>query len=81
MDKIVNEVMIWGGGGEILIDGIRAFEEKFKEGWVEGGGNGSRVRILEGKGMAHEGFIIDIAFGFKKQKGTVDIEDWVRSKL
>ena len=31
--KVVSEMMIWGGGGEILIDGIRRFQQNVKAGF------------------------------------------------
>ncbi|KAF2421554.1 alpha/beta-hydrolase [Tothia fuscella] len=80
--EVVNEVLIWGGGGEILIDSIRAFGDKFVEGWVGGGGEGGKVTRIEGVGMAHEEQILDVLLGFKeKGAGAVEIEEWVKAKL
>jgi len=80
--KVVSQVMIWGGGGEILIDGIKAFAEKFSEGWTSGGGAPGNVRVIIEDKMCHEEMVVDVILGYKvKGKGARDVEDFVRSKL
>jgi acetyl esterase/lipase len=80
--ELVSEVLIWGGGGEILIDGIRAFGDKFVEGWVGGGGERGRVTQIEGPRMAHEEMVLDVILGYKaKGTGALEVEEWVKSKL
>lgn len=80
--KVVGEVLIWGGGGEILIDGIKAFAEKFAEGWAGGGGALGKVKTVVEPRMCHEEMIVDVILGYKvKGKGATDVEDFVRSKL
>jgi len=44
--NVVSEVMVWGGGGEILIDGIRRFQRNVKAGfniaaYIDGSGVGT----------------------------------------
>ena len=81
-DKVVSEVLIWGGGGEIFIDGINAFAEKFVEGWKLGGGTAAKVQVVERERACHEGMIVDVLLGYKeKGPGAKDVEDFVRSKL
>jgi hypothetical protein len=80
--KVVSEVMIWGGGGEILIDGIKAFGDKFREGWVLGGGAPGKVQTVERGRLGHEEMVVDVMFGYKeKGPGARDVEEFVRSKL
>jgi acetyl esterase/lipase len=80
--KVVDEVLIWGGGGEIFIDGIQAFAEKFVEGWKAGGGSITKVQVVERERACHEGMIVDVLLGYKeKGPGAKDVEDFVRSKL
>jgi acetyl esterase/lipase len=80
--KVVGEVLIWGGGGELFIDGIKAFGEKFREGWVAGGGISSKVSVVERERLCHEAMIMDAILGYKeKGPGAKDVENFVRSKL
>jgi acetyl esterase/lipase len=80
--EIANDVLIWGGSGEVFIDGIRAFSEKFREGFAAGGGDSKNVVTIEGEGMAHEEMVLDFVLGYKeKGKGALQVEDWVKSKL
>ncbi|KIW03662.1 uncharacterized protein PV09_04984 [Verruconis gallopava] len=80
--KVVDEVLIWGGGGEIFIDGILAFSDKFTEGWKAGGGDPRKVQTISRARMCHEEPLADILMGFKeKGEGAKDIETFVRSKL
>ena len=81
-DQVVKEVLIWGGGGEVFIDGINAFAEKFVEGWKMGGGAPAGVQVVERERACHEGMIVDVLLGYKeKGPGARDVEDFVRSKL
>lgn len=43
--NIVGEIMIWGGGGEVLIDGIRRFKRKVKAGF-------NLAAYIDGSGVA-----------------------------
>jgi acetyl esterase/lipase len=80
--KIVEEVLFWTGGGELLLDGIKAFAEKFEEGWVQGGGGRNKVQVLVGERMAHEQMILDVILGMKvKGQGALQVETFLKSKL
>jgi acetyl esterase/lipase len=81
-DKVVSEVLIWGGGGELFIDGINAFAEKFREGWQAGGGDRSKLTVIEEEKACHEGMIVDVLLGYKeKGQGARNVENFIRSKL
>jgi acetyl esterase/lipase len=80
--KVANEILFWTGGGELFYDGIRAFAEKFSEGWSSGGGERQKVQLLVGEKMAHEEMVLDIILGMKtKGQGALQVEEWVKSKL
>jgi acetyl esterase/lipase len=80
--KVVKEVLIWGGGGEVFIDGIKAFADKFEIGWVNGGGDRNSIKLVVTPRMAHEEMIVDIIFGYKtKGEGALAVEAWAKSKL
>jgi acetyl esterase/lipase len=78
---IVEEVLIWAGGNEVLVDGIVAFADKFTKGF---GSNGGRVRTVVTEGAAHEEMILERLLGYKGDSGTGSqavVEEWVRAKL
>lgn len=80
--RAVDEVMIWGGGGEVFEDGLTAFAEKFTEGWVQGGGDKKKVTFLLTPRSAHDEPIIDVLLGYKnKGPAAIAIEDWVKARL
>jgi acetyl esterase/lipase len=80
--NVVKEVMIWGGGGEVFIDGIQAFASKFEQGWVSGGGDRKKVKLVVTPRMAHEEMILDVILGYKtKGIAALEVEDWMKSKL
>lgn len=78
---VVGEVLIWGGGNEILIDGIEAFAKKFSVGFRRRGGS---VSLVVTKGAMHEEMIIERVLGYKGDSGTGSqkvVESWMRAKL
>ncbi|KAF1984622.1 alpha/beta-hydrolase [Aulographum hederae CBS 113979] len=46
VSKVVKEVLVWGGGGEVLIDGIEEFGARMKEGFDRADG----IEMVVGKG-------------------------------
>ncbi|KAF1357454.1 alpha/beta hydrolase fold domain-containing protein [Lizonia empirigonia] len=79
--NVVDEVLIWGGGNEILIDGIEAFARKFSIGFRRRGGH---VNVVVTKGAMHEEMIIERVLGYKGDSGSGSqdvIEGWVKAKL
>jgi hypothetical protein len=76
---VVDEVLIWGGANEVLIDGIEEFMRRFKKGY---GGAGGKVTTLVTDGAAHEDMILEAILGYKeKGKSAVVVEDWVKARL
>ncbi|KAJ4990073.1 alpha beta hydrolase fold protein [Stagonosporopsis vannaccii] len=78
---VVEEVLIWGGENEILIDGIEAFANKFSVGFRRRGGH---VNVVFTKGAMHEEMIIERVLGYKGDTGTgsqAAVEDWIKAKL
>lgn len=78
---VIDEVLIWGGGNEILIDGIEEFSKRFTKGF---GGKGGRVNTVVTKNAAHMESILELIIGYKEDSGTGSskvIKDWVRAKL
>jgi acetyl esterase/lipase len=78
---VVEEVLIWGGGNEILIDSIEAFAKKFSVGFRRRGGH---VTVVVTKGAMHDEMIFERALGYNGDSGTgskIVVENWVKSKL
>jgi len=79
---VVDEVLVWFGGGEVFEDGIRAFVEKFTEGWVAGGGERKKVDVIVTPRNAHDEPIFDLLLGQKtKGPAAVAIDEWVKARL
>jgi len=80
--KVVDEVMIWGGGGEVFEDGIKAFASKFVDGWTHGGGDRKKVSLVFSPKLGHDEPIVDVEFKYKtKGPGAIAIEGWVKARL
>ncbi|POS69018.1 alpha/beta hydrolase fold protein [Diaporthe helianthi] len=89
--RVVDKMMIWGGGGEVLIDGIRSFAATVKNGFSEA--DAERINRDEQKGTdrftfvvtprhSHEEMIIDeVFFKSKKGEGAEVIERWLSGAL
>jgi acetyl esterase/lipase len=76
----VDEVLVVAGAEEVLVDGIREFEGKFRRGV----GEGTKVEFLVAKGEYHDQPSIDLQFGYKETDEGVQakgIKGWVASKL
>lgn len=82
MHQVVSHMFVWQGGSEIFVDLIREFNRNFKTGWTEGGGDPSRIRVVETPEGLHAGPIIDTMLG-----GGVGgdaqpaIDDWLKDRL
>ncbi|EOA87248.1 uncharacterized protein SETTUDRAFT_135885 [Exserohilum turcica Et28A] len=77
----VDQVLIWAGGNEVLLDGIEAFAEKFTKGF---GGRGGLVNTIITPKAAHEEMVIERSLGYKGDSGTGSqqvIETWIKAKL
>ncbi|KAF1834708.1 alpha/beta hydrolase fold domain-containing protein [Decorospora gaudefroyi] len=78
---IVEEVLIWAGGNEILRDGIEAFAKKFTQGF---GKKGGLVNTVVTPAACHEEMILERILGYKGDSGTGSqevVEGWVRARL
>ncbi|KAJ9618766.1 hypothetical protein H2203_008971 [Taxawa tesnikishii (nom. ined.)] len=74
-ERVIREVLVWGGGGEVLIDSIEAFYEKFKNAHPN-------TQYVRTPGVCHEDFLIDAFLGYKeKGQGTKVIEEWISARL
>ncbi|KAJ4320736.1 hypothetical protein N0V94_003268 [Neodidymelliopsis sp. IMI 364377] len=78
---MVDEVLIWGGENEILLDGIEAFANKFSLGFRRRGGH---VSVVITPSAAHDEMIMERVIGYKGDSGTGSqdvVEKWVQAKL
>ncbi|KAF2189098.1 alpha/beta hydrolase fold domain-containing protein [Zopfia rhizophila CBS 207.26] len=79
--EVIGEVLIWGGGNEILLDGIEEFAKRFQKGF---GSKGGRVSFVVTAKAAHEEMILERLMGYKGDSGTGSakvVQDWVKAKL
>ncbi|CAK1354803.1 hypothetical protein CB0940_01388 [Cercospora beticola] len=75
LDKVVNDILIWGGDKEVLIDSIKAFGTTIEKAHA-------KTTIVIESGAAHEDFILDTLLGYKeKAEGTKVIESWLATRL
>lgn len=82
MHQVVSDVFVWWGSHELLVDPLRELEEKFKTGWVEGGGESDRAVFLESAKEAHVAPIFEIMMpGAGKSDAQIEIEKWSRRRL
>ena len=82
MNKVVKSILVWAGEDEVLLDSIREFEGKFREGWTSGGGHNTLFKTIYGKGEAHcEPIVGDRLGRYKKGKSQLQIEDWLKKHL
>ena len=71
----VKDILVWGGGGEVLIDSIEAIGKKLKEA-------SPSTELVVQPGAGHEDFLFDTLLGYKqKAEGTKLIESWLASKM
>jgi acetyl esterase/lipase len=78
---MIGEVLIWGGGNEILIDGIEEFARRFTQGF---GGKGGIVTTVVTPKAAHDEWLAEKLLGYKGDSGTGSstvVKDWVKAKL
>ncbi|KAF2398591.1 alpha/beta-hydrolase [Trichodelitschia bisporula] len=76
----VQDVLVCAGGGEVFIDGIRAWVGKFKEKF-EDVRAGWEVGFFVELEAAHDIVVIDTVLGFRKRETARVVESWLRSKL
>lgn len=79
--NVVDEVLIWAGGNEILLDGIEEFSKRFTKGF---GGKGGKVNTVITPNAAHIEMVLEVLLGYKGDAGTGSVKvvkDWVKAKL
>ena len=75
LETKVEDIFVWGGGGEVLIDSIDAIAKKLKQAHPN-------VDYVIEPGACHEDFIIEKLLGYKhKPQGTKLIESWLGQRL
>lgn len=75
LDLKIKDVLVWGGGGEVLIDSIQAIGKTLKDA-------NPKTEVVIEPGAAHEDFIIEKMLGYKeKGEGTKLIESWVAARI
>jgi len=75
LSSVASSILVWGGGGEVLVDSIQVIAAKLKEAH-------SRTEVVIQPGAAHEDFILDKLLGYKaKSQGTEVVERWLRDNL
>ena len=71
----VKDILVWGGGGEVLIDSIDLISKKLQEAYP-------KTEYVKEPGASHEEFIIEKMFGYKgKNEGTQLVESWMKARL
>ncbi|KAK4506872.1 hypothetical protein PRZ48_000605 [Zasmidium cellare] len=75
LDKVVKDVLVWGGGAERLLDGINDFSNKLKSAH-------KNTEIVITPGAAHDDFIADVVMGVKeKSEATKVVESWIAERI
>ncbi|KAK3686902.1 hypothetical protein LTR37_019344 [Vermiconidia calcicola] len=75
LDRKVGDILVWGGGGEVLIDSIEAVTKILKEAHP-------KTELVVESNAAHEDFILDKLLGYKgKNEGTELVENWIKARL
>lgn len=79
--NVVTEVLIWGGGNEVLLDGIEEFAKRFQKGYE---GKGGKLEVVITEKAAHVEPVVEILLGYKGDSGTGSrgvFEGWVKARL
>ncbi|KAL2357321.1 Alpha/Beta hydrolase protein [Cryomyces antarcticus] len=75
LENVVSEILVWGGGGEVLIDSIVEIAKKLQKAHP-------KTELIVQPKVGHEEFIIDTLLGYKeKAEGTVLMENWIGARL
>lgn len=75
IESTTKDILIWGGGGEVLIDSIDVISKKLKEAYP-------RTEYVREPGASHEEFLIERVLGYKtKAEGTKLVESWMKARL
>ncbi|KAF2716958.1 alpha/beta-hydrolase [Polychaeton citri CBS 116435] len=75
LEKVVQDIFVWGGGGEVLIDSIDDIYTTLRN-------SHPRVEYVVQPNSSHEEFIIDKTLGYThKADGTKAIEKWFLMRI
>ncbi|KXT03923.1 hypothetical protein AC578_9250 [Pseudocercospora eumusae] len=75
LDRVVKDVLVWGGDGEVLIDSIQDFAKTLKAAHA-------KVDLVVEKGAAHEDFMMEKLLGYSgTAEGTQLIESWIAERI
>lgn len=78
----VSDIMIWGGGGEIIVDSIRIFAQNIVKGFEMVDPGIKRVVYIETPRASHEEQIMNHTLRIKgKSEAGIVIEEWVNARL
>jgi hypothetical protein len=83
MHSVCGEMFVCYGSDEVLADAIKEWEGPMKNGWIEGGGEPSRVVFIRGAREAHVAPIIDVMTPGANAKSNTQtaIEEWYKARL
>lgn len=82
MNQVVQGMLVWVGGKEILRDPVTEFASKLKTGWKSKGGFEEGIVVIEGRNEAHIGPILNVSLGNKgKRESQVAMEAWLLKRL
>lgn len=81
MHRVVSNVLVWAGGDEVLVDGMRDFDRDFRKGWETGGGDAENVLFVEIPRGAHIGPILENMISKRKANDQMMIEEWLKARL
>ncbi|OAL53527.1 alpha/beta-hydrolase [Pyrenochaeta sp. DS3sAY3a] len=82
MHTVAQQIYVWAGANELFVDSVRAFFDKLRLGWVNGGGAPQRVVLSVAAEEPHIGPIMDVMYGHKeKSESQYALEAWLREKL
>lgn len=75
LSEFVNDILVWGGSGEVLIDSINRVSTMLKAAHP-------KTKIVVQDGASHEDFIMDVVCGYPgKGEGTKLVESWLAERL
>ena len=75
LERAVDNVLIWGGGGEVLIDGIKVLMQDMKI------ASASNVQTIIGQNMCHEEMVVNVMLGYGKGESDSVVENWLQARI
>ncbi|TFL02276.1 Alpha/Beta hydrolase protein [Pterulicium gracile] len=75
-EKVVNRVLVFGGGQERLIDSILEFAETMKTEFQASGAKGERCEVIVQPNGTHDDFLYDFLIGERSEE-TKRVVEWV----